>query len=107
MITVTEKAGQQLKNLLQTEKKENYGLRLYVSGGGCHGFQYGMSFEEKANPDDEVIEQRGVKVFVDSASAPLLAGCEVDFVDSLQGSGFAIKNPQAKSTCGCGHSFGA
>jgi iron-sulfur cluster insertion protein len=80
---------------------------VYVSGGGCQGFQYGMTFEEQANPDDTVVEAHGVKVFIDAQSAPMLHDAEVDYVDSLQGSGFAIKNPQAKSSCGCGNSFNA
>ena len=75
--------------------------------GGCHGYQYGMAFESKMSDDDTVIEKGDVKVIMDSQSAPLLNGCEVDYVDSVQGSGFAIKNPQAKTTCGCGSSFSA
>jgi len=76
-----------------------------VPGGGCHGYQYGMAFETKMGDDDTVVEKGGVKVIVDSQSAPLLSGAEVDYVESVQGSGFAIKNPQAKTTCGCGSSF--
>ena len=106
MITVTERASEQLKSVLETEQKHGYGLRVYVTGGGCNGFQYGMAIEEKPGEEDQLIEQNGVKLFVDPQSAPLLAGAEVDYVDGLQGSGFSIKNPQAKSTCGCGNSFG-
>ena len=105
MVTLTEAAGVKVKELLQEENKTGYGLRVFVSGGGCHGYQYGMSFEEKANEEDMVIESAGVPVFLDPASTPILNGTVVDYVDSLQGSGFAIKNPQAKSTCGCGSSF--
>jgi iron-sulfur cluster insertion protein len=105
MITLTDKAGAKVKEILETEKKE--GLRIYVSGGGCHGFSYGMSLEDISLADDSVIEAHGVKVFVDPQSAKMLAGVEVDYVDSLQGSGFSIKNPNAKSSCGCGHSFSA
>jgi iron-sulfur cluster insertion protein len=107
MLVITEKAGAKIKNLLAEENKADYGLRVYVAGGGCQGFQYGMTFEERANPDDTVVEAHGVKVFVDAQSAPMLQGAEVDYVDSLQGSGFAIKNPQAKASCGCGNSFNA
>jgi len=107
MITLTERAAEQLKTVLNSEEKLGHGLRVYVTGGGCHGFQYGMAIEERPGDEDETIEAHGVKLFVDPQSAPLLAGAEVDFVDGLQGSGFSIKNPQAKSTCGCGHSFGA
>jgi len=78
-----------------------------ADGGGCHGYQYGMAFESKMAEDDTVIEMGDVKVIMDSQSAPLLQGAEVDYVDSVQGSGFSIKNPQAKTTCGCGSSFSA
>jgi iron-sulfur cluster insertion protein len=107
MISMTESAGTKVKNLLETEKKVDHGLRVYVSGGGCNGFQYGMSFEEKANEDDQVLEMHGVKLFVDPQSSMLLNEAVVDYVEGLEGAGFAIKNPQAKSTCGCGSSFSA
>jgi iron-sulfur cluster insertion protein len=106
MVTISEKAQQKIGELLE-EEKDSIGLRVYVKGGGCHGYQYGMSFETKAGDDDTIIEEGGVKVILDSQSAPLLSGAEVDYVDSVQGSGFAIKNPQAKTTCGCGSSFSA
>ena len=106
MVTITTGAEQKIKELIQ-EEKDAVGLRIYVRGGGCHGYQYGMAFETKVAEDDTVIEKGGVQVIMDSQSAPLLQGCEVDYVDSLQGSGFAIKNPQAKTTCGCGSSFSA
>jgi iron-sulfur cluster insertion protein len=106
MITITSMAEQKIKELI-VEEKDAVGLRIYVKGGGCHGYQYGMAFESKVADDDTVIEKGGVQVIMDSQSAPLLQGAEVDYVDSLQGSGFAIKNPQAKTTCGCGSSFSA
>jgi iron-sulfur cluster insertion protein len=106
MVTITPVAEQKIKELMQ-EEKDTVGLRVYVRGGGCHGYQYGMAFETKIGEDDSVIEKGDVKVIMDSQSAPLLSGAEVDYVDSLQGSGFAIKNPQAKTTCGCGSSFSA
>lgn len=106
MITITPAAEQKIKELI-VEEKDAVGLRIYVKGGGCHGYQYGMAFESKVADDDTVIEKGGVQVILDSQSAPLLQGAEVDYVDSLQGSGFAIKNPQAKTTCGCGSSFSA
>jgi iron-sulfur cluster insertion protein len=106
MVTISEKAQQKIGELLE-EEKDAVGLRVYVKGGGCHGYQYGMSFETKTGDDDTIIEEGGVKVILDSQSAPLLSGAEVDYVDSMQGSGFAIKNPQAKTTCGCGSSFSA
>ena len=107
MVVLTERAGEKIKAILAEEKKETYGLRVYVSGGGCHGFQYGMVFEEQANEDDTVIQAHGVKLFIDAQSAPMLQGTEVDYVDSLRESGFSIRNPQAKSSCGCGTSFSA
>jgi iron-sulfur cluster insertion protein len=106
MITMTAIAEQQIRELMQQEQ-DTIGLRVFVKGGGCHGCQYGMAFESKMAEDDTVVEQGAVKVIMDSQSAPLLAGCEVDFQDTVQGSGFAIKNPQAKTTCGCGSSFSA
>ena len=106
MIAITTAAEVKIRELMQ-EEQDTIGLRVYVKGGGCHGYQYGMSFESKMSEDDTVIEQGDVKVIMDSQSAPLLVGCEVDYVDALQGSGFAIKNPQAKTTCGCGSSFSA
>ncbi|MEO5656559.1 MAG: iron-sulfur cluster insertion protein ErpA [Nitrospiria bacterium] len=104
MLVITEKAGHKIKGLLAEEQKEHYGLRVYVTGGGCHGFEYGMVFEEQAGPDDTVIETHGVKVFVDAQSASMLQGAEVDYQESAEGAGFAVKNPQAKSSCGCGTS---
>ena len=106
MVTITTKAEEKIRELMQ-EEKDTVGLRIYVRGGGCHGYQYGMSFESKLSDDDTVIEKGDVSVVMDSQSAPLLSGAEVDYVDSLQGSGFSIKNPQAKTTCGCGSSFSA
>ena len=106
MITISAGAEQKIRELIQQEQ-DAVGLRVYVRGGGCHGYQYGMAFETKIGEDDSVIEKGDIKVIMDSQSAPLLSGAEVDYVDSLQGSGFAIKNPQAKTTCGCGSSFSA
>ena len=106
MITMTSAAEEKIRELMQ-EEKDTIGLRVFVKGGGCHGYQYGMAFESTMSEDDTVIEKGEVKVIMDSQSAPLLNGCEVEYVDALQGSGFAIKNPQAKTTCGCGSSFSA
>jgi len=106
MVTISTMAEQKIKELI-VEEKDAVGLRIYVKGGGCHGYQYGMAFESKVADDDTIIEKGGVQVIMDSQSAPMLQGAEVDYVDSLQGSGFAIKNPQAKTTCGCGSSFSA
>jgi iron-sulfur cluster insertion protein len=106
MVTISAGAEQKIRELIKAEQ-DAVGLRVYVRGGGCHGYQYGMAFETKIGEDDSIIEKGDIKVIMDSQSAPLLSGAEVDYVDSLQGSGFAIKNPQAKTTCGCGSSFSA
>jgi iron-sulfur cluster insertion protein len=106
MITVTPTAEEKIRELMQ-EEQDTIGLRVFVKGGGCHGYQYGMAFESKMGEDDTVVEKGDVKIIMDSQSAPMLTGAEVDYVDALQGSGFAIKNPQAKTTCGCGSSFSA
>jgi iron-sulfur cluster insertion protein len=106
MITMTSAAEEKIRELMQ-EEQDTIGLRVFVKGGGCHGYQYGMAFESKMSEDDTVLEKGNVKIIMDSQSAPMLAGVEVDYVDTLQGSGFAIKNPQAKTTCGCGSSFSA
>ncbi|MGQ0555454.1 MAG: iron-sulfur cluster insertion protein ErpA [Nitrospiraceae bacterium] len=106
MVTITQVAEQKIRELM-AEEKDVVGLRVYVRGGGCNGYQYGMAFESKMAEDDTVVEMGDVKVIMDSQSAPLLQGAEVDYVDSVQGSGFSIKNPQAKTTCGCGSSFSA
>jgi len=106
MLTIISTAEGKIRELMQ-EEPDTIGLRVFVKGGGCHGYQYGMSFESKMSEDDTLIEKGDVKVIMDSQSAPLLTGTEIDYVESIQGSGFAIKNPQAKTTCGCGSSFSA
>jgi iron-sulfur cluster insertion protein len=109
MITVTPLAAEKITELLAEEEKAGAGLRVFVQGGGCSGFQYGLMIEEDgASPDsDKVIESNGVTLFVDPISVRYLKGAEVDFVDNLAGGGFTIRNPNAKSTCGCGSSFSA
>ena len=106
MITMTPTAEEKIRELMK-EEQDPIGLRVYVKGGGCHGYQYGMSLESTMGEDDTVVEHGVVKVIMDSQSAPLLVGTEVDYVDRMQGSGFVMKNPQAKTTCGCGSSFSA
>ena len=106
MLTITSTAEGKIRELMQ-EEPDTIGLRVFVKGGGCHGYQYGMSCESKMSEDDTLIEKGDVRVIMDSQSAPLLTGTEIDYVESIQGSGFAIKNPQAKTTCGCGSSFSA
>lgn len=107
MINVTALAAEKINELLAEEQKPGAGLRVFVQGGGCSGFQYGLMIEEDgASPDaDQVIESNGVMLYVDPISARYLKGAEVDFVDSMAGGGFTIRNPNAKTTCGCGSSF--
>lgn len=106
MITVTEAAAGKIKDLLEREGHPDYGLRMKVVGGGCSGLQYQLHFEAEPGEDDDTIESHGVKVFVDMKSALYLAGSQLDFDDGLMGSGFSVKNPNAKNQCGCGESFG-
>ena len=94
-----------IKELIAEENNPNLKLRMFVSGGGCSGMQYGFTFEESSNEDDFDLEFDGIHVLVDSMSSQYLHGAEVDYTESLQGSQFSIKNPQAQTTCGCGSSF--
>jgi iron-sulfur cluster assembly accessory protein len=105
MINVSTIAATKISELLAEEQKPNSGLRVFVQGGGCSGFQYGLMIEDAPGDVDQKFESNGVKLFVDPISARYLTGAEVDFVDSVTGGGFTIKNPNAKSTCGCGQSF--
>jgi iron-sulfur cluster assembly accessory protein len=109
MINVTETAASKIAELLVEEGRLGAGLRVFVQGGGCSGFQYGLMIDEgDGNADaDQVFEVNGVKLLVDPISLRYLSGAEVDFVDNNMGGGFTIKNPNAKSTCGCGSSFSA
>ena len=105
MINVTETAASKITELLSEEQKNGSGLRVFVQGGGCSGFQYGLMIEEGGGVGDQVYESNGVRLFVDPVSFSYLKGAEVDFVDTITGGGFTIKNPNATSTCGCGSSF--
>lgn len=107
MITMTEAAAKKVHDLRLEEGKPDWGMRLRVVGGGCSGFSYELGWEDTEQQGDQVLEPSGVKLYVDPQSAPYLAGVEIDYVDSLYGSGFSVKNPNAKGTCGCGHSFQA
>ncbi len=104
-IRLTEGAIKMVQDLLEEKEVPDHGLRVFVSGGGCSGMQYGMALEAEPGPFDNVLEQGGVKVFIDPTSMMYLEGCTIDYVDSLMGGGFHIDNPNAVSTCGCGHSF--
>lgn len=106
VVTVTATAADTIKNLLVQREIPNHVLRVFVAGGGCSGMQYGMAFEEKPRDTDNIIEvENGTRLVVDPTSMIYLEGATIDFVDSLMGGGFRIDNPNAVSTCGCGHSF--
>jgi iron-sulfur cluster assembly protein len=105
MVTVTEKAALKARNLLAERGVENGALRVFVVGGGCSGYQYGMAIARHREDDDIAIESEGVTILVDAESAPLLEGAEVDYVEDLMKSGFTIFNPNAVKSCACGSSF--
>jgi len=105
VISLTPSAAQAVKDLLTKRNLEGYALRVFVSGGGCSGFQYGMALEGNIRPEDFTSEFDGVKVVVDEVSIDYLRGATVDYVDDVMGSGFKIENPNAVSSCGCGNSF--
>ena len=104
-INFTDSAVNKVKELIQEEGNPDLKLRVFVSGGGCSGFQYGFTFEDAANEDDTALEKNGVTLLIDPMSYQYLLGAEIDYSEGLQGSQFVIKNPNASSTCGCGSSF--
>ena len=104
-VSLSESAVKRIASLISAEGDASLMLRLSVSGGGCSGFQYGFSFDNAVQVDDRVFERDGVKVVVDDTSLDLLAGAEIDFVEDLVGASFQVRNPNAKSSCGCGSSF--
>lgn len=101
----TDSAANKVKELILEEGNPELKLRVFVTGGGCSGFQYGFTFDETANEDDTVMEKNGVTLLIDSMSFQYLVGAEIDYSEGLQGAQFVIKNPNAVSTCGCGSSF--
>ncbi|SFI91802.1 iron-sulfur cluster insertion protein ErpA [Nitrosomonas sp. Nm34] len=101
----TANAADKVKHLIEEEGNHNLKLRVFISGGGCSGFQYGFTFDETINEDDFVMEKEGVKLLVDSMSFQYLIGAEIDYQENPQGAQFIIRNPSAASTCGCGSSF--
>jgi iron-sulfur cluster insertion protein len=105
LVTIEQSAVVKIKSLLADETTEGLKLRLYVSGGGCSGFQYGFTFDENQNEDDFVIVEDGVTLLVDAMSMQYLSGAVIGYKTSLMGEQFEIKNPQAQSKCGCGSSF--
>ncbi|MDW8084482.1 MAG: iron-sulfur cluster insertion protein ErpA [Candidatus Caldarchaeum sp.] len=105
-LKVTERAAKKIAQLIKEEGgSERMALRIYITGGGCSGYRYGMALDENVYDDDVVVEANGVRVVIDSFSAPFIEGSEIDYVEDVMGSGFAINNPNVTSTCGCGHSF--
>lgn len=104
-IVFTDSAADKVREILVEEGNADMKLRVYVTGGGCSGFQYGFAFEEKAGEDDTVVTKNGVDMVVDPMSFQYLAGAEIDYQEGLEGARFIIKNPNAATTCGCGSSF--
>jgi iron-sulfur cluster assembly protein len=105
VVSMTSRAADKLKEIITKQGRDDLALRVYVTPGGCSGFSYGMTFAEGREEDDTLIEQNGVRIVVDPMSAMYIKGSEIDFVDALMGGGFALRNPNAVSSCGCGQSF--
>lgn len=105
MITLSPTAASKLQGIMQEKNIEDYALRVFVSGGGCSGLSYGMTFAEGSELGDQIFETGGLRVVVDPGSAQYLDGAEIDYIDSLMGGGFRIENPNAVQTCSCGSSF--
>jgi len=105
LVTVTPKAAEKIVEFMKEEAENPEYLRVYVQGGGCSGLSYGMGFEKAPEEDDLVLEENGVKLIIDSYSVDHLKGANVDYIESLMGSGFKINNPNVTNSCSCGHSF--
>ena len=104
-LVFTDSAAEKVKALIEEEGDDSLNLRVFISGGGCSGFQYGFTFDEKTGEGDTVIENQGVKLLVDPMSIQYLMGAEIDYSEGLEGAQFVIRNPNAQTTCGCGSSF--
>ena len=105
VLSLTDAAAGKFREITATEISPRVGLRVYVYSGGCSGFRYGMMIEDAPTADDHLFESRGVRVYVDRTSLPLLSGSSIDYVDTLMGAGFTVENPNAVAACGCGSSF--
>jgi iron-sulfur cluster insertion protein len=105
MLNFTDNAARKVKELIEEEANPDLKLRVFVSGGGCSGFQYGFTFDELVNEDDTALEKNGVTLLIDPMSFQYLTGAEIDYTEGIEGAQFVIKNPNATSTCGCGSSF--
>ncbi len=106
-LVFTDSAATKVKELIDEEGNPDLKLRVFVTGGGCSGFQYGFTFDEAVNEDDTSLEKNGVMLLIDAMSFQYLAGAEIDYQEGIEGAQFVIKNPNATSTCGCGSSFSA
>jgi iron-sulfur cluster assembly accessory protein len=108
-VTITETAATKITDMMSEDEWTDVGLRVFVQGGGCSGFQYGLQIEDGlGDPEtDKVFESHGVRLYVDPISIRYLSGAQIDYVNKIDGGGFTVKNPNAKSTCGCGSSFNA
>ncbi len=104
-LNFTDSAANKVKSLIDEEGNPDLKLRVFVTGGGCSGFQYGFTFDEVQNDDDTVMQKNGVTLLIDSMSFQYLLGAEIDYSEGLEGAQFVIKNPNATTTCGCGSSF--
>ncbi|MGB1401056.1 MAG: iron-sulfur cluster insertion protein ErpA [Pseudohongiellaceae bacterium] len=104
-MTFTDNAAAKVKSLIAEEENDRLKLRVFVTGGGCSGFQYGFSFDETVNEDDTVIENNNAELLVDPLSYQYLVGAKIDYVEGLEGARFVVDNPMATTTCGCGASF--
>ncbi|MFZ8957446.1 MAG: iron-sulfur cluster insertion protein ErpA [Pseudohongiellaceae bacterium] len=104
-MTFTDNAAAKVKSLIAEEENDRLKLRVFVTGGGCSGFQYGFSFDETVNEDDTVIENNDAELLVDPLSYQYLVGAKIDYVEGLEGARFVVDNPMATTTCGCGASF--
>jgi len=105
LLDFTDAAAFKVKSLIEEEKNDNLKLRVFVTGGGCSGFQYGFTFDESVNEGDTEVENQGVKLLIDPMSFQYLVGAEIDYTEGLEGAQFVIRNPNATTTCGCGSSF--
>jgi len=105
-ITLTEKATSKIKHFMEKENRKDHGFRVGIAMGGCSGYMYEMGFEKEAKEDDIIIEDKGIKLFMNPESITFMKGSTIDYKEGLQGAGFKVDNPNVKKTCGCGHSVG-
>ncbi len=104
-VSITPLAAEKIRAIMSTEGEEELGLRVFVTGGGCSGLSYGMALDNSVNDDDIVADLGGIRVLIDEQTATYVKGAEIDYIDQLMGGGFTLHNPNAVSTCACGHSF--